>query len=130
MRTFHILNQVNTDTASGLIHFHDEEKLTHLALSREGEYVVLTASYGPMEIALRPRLQELTRALKSLKPVEGLQTTRQIGTSQSTVSLGLRSDGVLVLRPTITADASGLFCLNIELTDEARQRLFDWLGIA
>ena len=130
MRTYQVLNQADIDTSTGIILLHDENKHAQLALSREGEYVAISASHGPLEIALRPRLQELARALKALHPVEGLQTTRQIGTAQSVLFIGLRMDGSLIMRPTIVADASGFLCINLELTSSARQKLFEWLGIA
>ena len=57
--------------------------------------MAISASYGPMEIALRPRYEDLTRLLARLQPVEGLQTTRQVGTSQAYLATGLRSDGTL-----------------------------------
>jgi hypothetical protein len=129
MRTFQVLNQVNADTGTGIIHLHDENKLAQIALSREGEYAAITASYGPFEIALRPRFQELARVLKALHPVEGLQTTRQIGTAQSLLFVGLRTDGGLIVRPTIVSDASGFLCLNLQLSSEARQKLFAWMDI-
>lgn len=130
MRTLQTLNYINVDTASGVIHFYDTGENSRLALRREGDYVAISASHGPIEIALRPRVQELERALKTMQPVEGLQTTRQIGTAQSYLSLGLRSDGALNVRPTLVADASGYLCLNLELTSNARQKLFEWLGIS
>jgi hypothetical protein len=130
MRTYQVLNQSTSDTATGIIHLYDENKHAQLALSREGEYIAISASHGPLEIALRPRYQEVARALKALRPVEGLQTTRQIGTAQSLLSIGLRMDGSLIIRPTIVADASGFLCINLELTPELRHKLFEWMDIA
>jgi hypothetical protein len=129
MRTFQTLDHVDVDTGTGVIHLYDAGENTHLSLRREGDYVAISASHGPIEIALRPRFQELVRALTTMQPVEGLQTTRQIGTVQSYLSIGLRSDGALNVRPTLVADASGYLCLNLELASEARQKLFEWLGI-
>jgi hypothetical protein len=129
MRTLQTLNYISLDAASGVIHFYDTGETSRLALRREGDYVAISASYGPIEIALRPRYTELERTLKALQPVEGLQTTRQIGTAQSFLSLGLRSDGALNVRPTLVADASGYLCLNLELPSNARQKLYEWLGI-
>lgn len=130
MRNFQTLDHVDVDEGTGVIHLYDADENAHIALRREGDYVSLSASHGPIEIALRPRFQELERALKALQPVAGLQTTRQVGTAESFLSLGLRTDGGLNVRPTLVADASGYLCLNLELTAEARQKLFAWLGIA
>lgn len=130
MRTFQALDQVDVDTEAGVIHLYDTGENAHVALRREGDYMAISASHGPVEIALRPRYAELERALKALQPVEGLQTTRQVGMGQSYLSLGLRSDGALNLRPTLVADAYGYLSLNLELTSEARQKLYEWLGIS
>jgi hypothetical protein len=129
MRTMHSLNSISLDTESGVIYFYDNSKTARFALRREGDYIAISASYGPIEIALRPRYAELERALKALQPVEGLQTTRQVGTGESYLSLGLRSDGALNVRPTLVADAYGYLSLNLELTSNARQKLYEWLGI-
>jgi hypothetical protein len=130
MRNFQKLDKVSADPASGIMQFNGEGENACLTLRREGDYIAISASYGPIEIALRPRFQELIRALKSLQPIEGLQTTRQVGTAQSHLSVGLRMDGGLNARPTLVADASGHLCLNLSLTADARQKLFEWLGIA
>ena len=130
MRSFQTLDQVDIDAGTGIIHLHDASENAQVALRREGDYMAISASYSAIEIALRPRFAELERALKALQPVEGLQTTRQVGTGQSYLSLGLRTDGALNLRPTLVADASGYLCLNLEVSAEVRKRLFEWLGIA
>ena len=95
MRNFQMLDNVHVDNATGIIHLYDKGENAHLALRREGEYVAISASHGPVEIALRPRFQELERALRTMQPVEGLQTTRQIGTAEAYLSIGLRTDGAL-----------------------------------
>jgi hypothetical protein len=64
-----------------------------------------------------------------LSPVAGLQTTRQVGTGQAYLSLGLQSDGSLLIRPTIVADATGHLGVNLVLTDAVRQALYDWLPV-
>ena len=81
-----------------------------------------------LEIALRLRLRELVRTLSHLQPNDGLNTTRQVGTGDCFLGMGLRTDGSLVLRPTIIGDASGYFCLNLILAPEAAKVLRDWLG--
>jgi hypothetical protein len=89
--------------------------------------MAISVRYGPVELALRPRYEELTRLLARLQPVEGLQTTRQVGSSNAFLAIGLRGDGSLVMRPTIAADATGQFSFNFMLSPEVRQTLFDWL---
>src|SRR5215470_1180819 len=98
MRNFELLDKVTLDADSGVITLATQDDAsghTVVALRREGGYIALSASYGPLEIALRPRFQELSRVLARLQPVEGLQTTRQVGTGQAYLAVGLRSDGVL-----------------------------------
>lgn len=132
MRNFELLDHVSVDTDSGVITLSSEnEKSGHpvVALRREGGYIALSASYGPLEIALRPRFQELSRVLARLQPVEGLQTTRQVGTGQAYLAVGLKPDGVLLLRPTIVADATGHMGFNLALSDGVRQALFEWLPV-
>lgn len=132
MRNFEMLSQFTIDAASGVISFAaDQQSAGHpvVAMRREGGYVTLSASYGPFEIALRPRFQELSRVLARLQPVEGLQTTRQVGTGQAYLALGLRPDGALLIRPTIVADATGHLGFNLLLSDAARKGLFDWLPV-
>jgi hypothetical protein len=132
MRTFQTLNKVTLDGDAGILYVSAEpetENSSLIALKQEGGYIVISASHGPIEIALRPRLQELTRVLARLKPVEGLQTTRQVGTGEAYISLGLGVDGTLLLRPTIVADATGHLTFNLALTDAARVKLFEWLPV-
>jgi hypothetical protein len=132
MRSFQTLNKVNLDKDTGILHMSMEaasENSSTLAMKQEGGYVVISASHGPLEIALRPRLQELARILARLKPVEGLQTTRQVGTGEAYLSLGLATDGTLLLRPTIVADATGHLTFNLALTDTVRAVLFEWLPV-
>jgi hypothetical protein len=132
MRNFQMLDDVELDAATGVLTItlkddHHAEPI--VALRREGGYVALSASYGPFEIALRPRYQELARVLGRLHPVEGLQVTRQIGTGQAFLAVGLRPDGVMLLRPTIVGDATGHVGFNLLLSDAARKALFEWLPV-
>src|SRR5438477_12591100 len=110
MRNFQILDGFKvtpeTDTIE-LFFTNAEEERPRLALHREGAYVTISASYGPLEIALRPRYQDLVRTLTRLTPVDGLTTTRQVGTGQAYLALGLTADNNLFLLPTIRADATG-----------------------
>jgi hypothetical protein len=100
-----------------------------LSLRHEGEYVAISASYGPIEIALRPRTQELVRAMRSLQPLDGLHATRQAGTGQVFIGLGLHLDGTLLVRPTVVGDSHGYVSFNLALSSEVRQGLYTWLGV-
>lgn len=130
MRNFQLLDLVTLDNHTGSIQFTTEEPLIAkpiVTVQREGGYVAFSASYGPFEIALRPRFQELSRVLGRLQPVEGLQTTRQVGTGQAYLAVGLKPDGILLLRPTVVGDATGHLGFNLSLSSAARQAFFDWL---
>ena len=130
MRYFQTLNHVVIDDESGIMTIgvdHDDAGVPQISMRREGAYMAISVRYGPVELALRPRYEELTRLLARLQPVEGLQTTRQVGSSNAFLAIGLRGDGSLVMRPTIAADATGQFSFNFMLSPEVRQTLFDWL---
>jgi len=132
MRNFETLDSVTIESSSGIIHIGTQSNapgMPRIAMRREGSYVAISASYGPLEIAMRPRFVELARILSRLRPVQGLQTTRQVGTGQAYLSLGLQADGMLVMRPTIVADATGHLCFNLLLSSQTRQQLFDWLPV-
>jgi hypothetical protein len=132
MRNFELLDKATVDGESGVLTLstgHDNLGHPVVALRREGAYIALSASYGPLEIALRPRFQELSRVLGRLQPVDGLQTTRQVGTGQAYLALGLKPDGTLLMRPTIVADATGHLGFNLSLSDGARKTLFEWLPV-
>ncbi len=132
MRNYQTLDNCKIDPETeGLELFFGEAASEHprLAMRREGTYVTISASYGPLEIALRPRYDDLVRTLSRLAAVEGLHTTRQVGTAQAYLAMGLTSDGNLLLRPTIVADATGHLSFNIQITPKVRAALYDWLQI-
>ena len=132
MRNFELLDEAEVDNETGVISLSHHQEVAGspiLAMRREGSYIVISASYGPLEVALRPRFEELTRVLVKLQPVEGLNTTRQIGTGQAFLALGLQPSGVLLLRPALVADATGHLAFNLALSDSARQALYAWLAI-
>lgn len=130
MRTFQTLDQFDLDPQTGIAHVTcgaAQEANPQLALRQEGDYVVLSASYGALEIGLRLRYNELERTLKHLHPVDGLQTSHQVGTNESFLSLGADSSGSLLLRPTLVGDAAGHISFNLQLTPDAAQALKTWL---
>jgi hypothetical protein len=132
MRNFQTLDTCRHDAESDSIEIHsskEEHDQPRLVLHREGIYVTISASYGPLEIALRPRYEDLTRTLSRLTAVEGLHTTREVGTGQSYLAMGLTPDESLLLRPTIVSDATGHFSINLKVTKEARKQLWDWLKV-
>lgn len=131
MRTLQLLDQATVDPATGIITFTAAGKNAlqpTAAMRREGEYAAISASYGALEIALRPRVRELIRTLRTIQPNDGLNTTRQVGSANCFLGLGLRSDGAIILRPTIVGDATGYFSLNLILSPEAAASLRAWLG--
>lgn len=131
MRNPQTLDQAAIDPVTGVITFTAAEKnaLQPIAAMRhEGEYVPISVSYGALEIALRPRVKDLIRTLRTIQPNDGLNTTRQVGSTDCFLGLGLRTDGTLILRPTIVGDASGYFCLNLALSPQAAAELRSWLG--
>jgi hypothetical protein len=132
MRNFQTLDTCKRDTASDSIEIYsskDEHNQPRLAMRREGIYVTISSSYGPLEIALRLRYEDLVRMLSRLIAVEGLHTTREVGTGQAYLALGLTSDDALLLRPTIVADATGHFSVNLKVTSGARKELWKWLDV-
>jgi hypothetical protein len=131
MRQFQTLTTTQQDNDSGIFSFsarEDGEFQPRLSLRREGEYVAISASYGAIEIALRPRYGDLKQAFAHLQPVTGLQTTRQVGSGEAFIALGLQDDGTLILRPTLVVDAAGRLSFNFSLTRDTYQALVAWLG--
>ena len=132
MRNFQILDGSRIDQEADSLELflkNADSEQPRLALRREGIYVTISASYGPLEIALRPRYEDLVRTLSRLTAVEGLHTTRQVGTGQAYLAMGLTQDDNLLLRPTIVADATGHMSLNIEIAQSALQVLYQWLKV-
>jgi hypothetical protein len=132
MRNFVTLDEVSLNEDAGVIFFtasQPSELKPNLSMRREGGYVSISISSGPLELALRPRYADLSRVLGGLRPVNGLQTTRQVGTGQAYLALGLHENGNLIVRPTLVADATGLLCFNLLLPSMSRQKLFKWLSV-
>ncbi len=132
MRNFQVLDASRISTESDSLELFltsADDDMPRLALRREGIYVTISASYGPLEIALRPRYEDLIRALSRLTAVEGLSTTRQVGTGQAYLAVGLTSEHDLVMRLTIVADATGHLSLNMQISNNARHSLYKWLQV-
>jgi hypothetical protein len=130
MRTYQTLSTLQHDAATGIVHINaDDDSAARISMRREGEYIAISASHGPIEIALRLRLADLTRGLTHLQPVDGLQASRQVGSGDAFIGMGLQTDGTLLMRPTITADATGYLCFNLAITPAARAELYTWLAI-
>lgn len=132
MRQFRTLSKIKTDTDKGVMYILGE-KGTHdypsLMVKREGEYVPVSVSYGPIELALRLRHEELSRTLLRLQPVDGLITTRQVGSTRAYLGLGFRNDQSLLLRPTVVSDAIGYLSFNLCLPSNVRQQLYTWIDV-
>ncbi len=132
MRVYQTLDQVSHDkdndtlliTLSGK---HDGKPLVWIG--REGMYISISVIAGSLEIALRPRLRDLAASLSQLRPTERLSAMRMVGTGHANIELGLADSGELLFRPTIIADATGYFAVNIVLAAPVREALFAWLGI-
>ena len=132
MRNYQFLD-VSTVAEGNLLSITNSEEHREqpsLTMNREGAFVSISASFGPLEIALRLRHQELSRHLRKLHPVPGLATTRQITAgANSYLAIGVTQDEKLVLRPTVVADASGLMVFNLVCTSSVRAAIFEWLEI-
>jgi hypothetical protein len=132
MRHFQMLDIVHFDEENDTLKItccEDMASPPELWFGREGMYLSVSASIGALEIALRPRQRDLVASLAQLRPTERLAVMRMVGTGQAHLELGLSMDGELLVRTTIVADATGHFAMNMILTTEARQQLFDWLGV-
>jgi hypothetical protein len=132
MRNYQFLDVATVDEENILYITTSEEyrEKPSLTWGREGAYITLSSSFGPLEVALRLRRDDLMRRLNNLHPVPGLATTRQVtGGANSFLALGITQDERLVLRPTIVADASGHVIFNLVCTSEVRQTLLSWLEV-
>ena len=129
MRNFLTLDQVTVDAETGNIILSADRRDSTLAMKREGAYMAISANHGPLEIALRPRFEELTRCLSRLQRVDGPQTTRQVGSGEWVLGLGLQRDGTLLMRLSIIADATGNISFNFALAPDVSVRLYEWMEL-
>jgi len=133
MRFYRRLDQVQHNESDDTLLFTCSQEAGNspaLWVGREGMYISISAAYGPLEIALRPRLRDLKTGLAQLRPTERLTVMRMVGTGQANIELGLSQEGELLFRPTLVTDATGHLAINLVLTPQACQELFAWLGIA
>jgi hypothetical protein len=129
MRNYQVLDVATSqpDHVLQLTNSEDNPEQPSLAMSREGAFISLSVSFGPLEIALRLRFDDLRRRLERLLPVHGLATTRQVGTANSFVALGITDDERLVMRPTIVSDASGKITFNLVTSQAVYKQVLEWL---
>lgn len=130
MRNYETLDTI-TENDGQLQLTHRESGAVHgaLMLAQEGDKIVISASVGVVELALRLRLDEFKRQVAGLKHVPGLTTTRQVGTVQAFIWLGLTENNELVLRPTLLVDATGKLTFNMIASEACYQRLVEWLNV-
>lgn len=132
MRHYQTLDTVTHDIANNTLRFTaggDDPCGPTLWFGREGMYLSVSAGYGPIEIALRPRLRNVVTSFAQLRPTARLTVMRMVGTGQAHLELGLSSEGELLVRTAIVADATGHLAMNMVLTPEARERLYEWLEV-
>jgi hypothetical protein len=132
MRHYQKLDNVTFDESTNTLLITNAEADSegpNLWFGREGMYISISAHYGPMEIALRPRQRDLITSLSQLKATDRLSVMRLVGTGQAHLGLGLSTRGELLLRATIVADATGQFAMNMILTSSAREKLLKWLEV-
>ena len=128
MRFYQRLDRVSRDETDDTLLIECSDGVPKLWFGREGMYVSISASYGPLEISLRPRQRDLVSGLAQLRPTARLSVMRMVGTGQAHIELGLATNGELLLRTTIVADATGHVAMNMILSSEVRAQLFAWLG--
>ena len=130
MRNYQILDSSSIDHDNVLLlsPTEDNPEKPTLSMSHEGIFISLSASFGPLEIALRVRQTNLRLRLEQLYPVPGLATTHQIGSANSFIAIGLTKDNRLVMRPTVVADAHGRVTFNLVTTPALYETIVDWVG--
>ena len=129
MRHYQKLNRVTHDTENDTLLFTCDDCTTNLWFGREGMYVSVSAQYGPLELALRPRLADFVSCLNQLPATETLAAMRMVGTGQAHLELGLSNKGELLIRSAIVADATGHFAVNAIMDAEPAAELMKWLGV-
>ncbi|MCK6580183.1 MAG: hypothetical protein L6Q98_18990 [Anaerolineae bacterium] len=129
-RTFALLDDSTVDTTAGILTLRGQVQDSYapeISMRREGALIVIAAGTGVIEVALRLRYDELRQAMQYLQPNDGLTTSRQVGTGQAYLGIGLKTDDTLILRPVIVGDASGHLRLNFRLTSAVRAVMARWI---
>jgi hypothetical protein len=131
MRHFHTLDTVLHDPDNDTLLFQAQasEDGVSLWFGQEGLYVTVSARFGPLEIALRPRRRDLKASLHQLQPTKRQAVTRMVGTGQAHLELGLLQSGELLVRAAIVADATGHVAINTLLTPDTQRKLYEWLEV-
>lgn len=132
MRTYQTLDRAEIDADRDILMLTSSarnELSTSVAMRREGDFLAISCSRGALELALRLKKADVTRTFSHLQPAEGQQTPRQIGTGQAFLQVGLQTNGALLLRPVLVADAGGLLALNLSVEHAARRALLSWLNL-
>jgi hypothetical protein len=132
-RAFALLDTTIIDAENHLLTLRGSETGTltpEISIRREGVWLLIAAGVGFVEVALRLSFEEMHHVLSSLQPNDGLTTTRQVGTGEAYLGVGLKQDGTLILRPIVVGDATGHVRMNFRLTSDARAALLRWIAEA
>jgi len=132
MRQFLSVDRAHIDNESHLLSLtssSDPAQQIQVSMRREGDHLAISVSLNALELALRPRFSEFSRILSHIQPIDGLNTTRQVGTGNAFLALGLHTDGSLIFRPTFVADATGYISFNLKLAPDVHKKLNEWVGI-
>ena len=129
MRNFQLLDTFKLDGQIVRLSQSDPDAgNAHVVMVREGERIAISVNIGPLELAIRPHFEEMRRHIAALKPVPGLTSTRQVGSSQAYMGLGLSEENQLVMRPILLTDATGHVGINLIVSKEATEQLKNWLN--
>ncbi len=132
-RAFALLDTTLVDDENHLLTLRGAETgalIPEITIRREGIWLLIAAGVGFFEVALRLSFAEMRHVLASLQPNDGLTTTRQVGTGEAYLGVGLKQDGTLILRPVVVGDATGHVRMNFRLTSNARAALTKWIAEA
>ncbi len=129
-RQFALLESFDLDTDSSVLTLRggiSDPFAPEISLRREGVYLLIAGAFGVVEIALRLHYDEVYRALHVLHVNDGLTTTRQIGTGQAYLGIGLKTDDTLTVQLVIVGDATGHLRMNFQITPALRIPFMQWI---
>ena len=126
MHNHHLLDSFGVENGILYLITKDSDNI-HLALKKEGTRIAISASIGPLELALRLYFDEFRRKVANLRPIAGQTAIRQVGGGQAFMGIGMVEDGGLILRPTLVTDASGHLNMNFRTTAEVCEVFANWL---